>query len=42
MSVPENVNVGDITVNEIRQTQVLKNKQDSEKENHTLNRNVCH
>lgn len=42
MSVPENVNVSDVTVNEIRQRQVPKNKKVSEKENHTLNKKLCH
>lgn len=42
MSVPEYVNTGNIMANEIRHRQVAKNKQVSEKENHILNKNLCH
>lgn len=42
MSVTENVNADDIMVYEIRHSQVAKNKQVSEKENHILNKNLCH
>lgn len=42
MSVPENVNTGDATVNGIRHRQVAKNKQVSEKENHVLNKKLHH